>query len=265
MASDWLRNPVVRNGEDDFALGKSEPRFTLTGAAFKTLFLLAIMGGTFFYTWNLTTAGYHSAFTTPDTGGQLPTQVSIPNNVYGIAAGGALGAFVVAILTIFWQRLSPVTAPVYAALEGLALGAISAAFEAKYPGIVMEAMASTFGVAASMLFLYGTGILRPTQKFAVGIIAAMFGILIVYLVDIVMHMFGGYVPVVHQGGTWGVLFSVFVVSIAALSLILDFEDFRLAAEDKAPKWYEWYAGFGLMVTLVWLYLEVLRLWAKTKE
>lgn len=263
--ADWLKNPAVKNFEDEFTLGMSEPRFTTTGAACKTAILLAIMAVTFFYTWNLTTAGYASGFTTPTTDGQLPTQVDIPSNVIGIALVGCFGAFFVAMFTIFWQKASPITAPIYAALEGLALGAISAGFEAKYPGIVMEAVASTFGVMAVMLFLYATKLVRPTKTFVIGILAAMFGILVVYLIDAVMRMFGTYVPVVHEGGVWGILFSVAVCAIAALSLIMDFEEIRLAAEEKAPKWYEWYAGFGLMVTLVWLYLEILRLYAKSKS
>jgi uncharacterized YccA/Bax inhibitor family protein len=263
--ADWLKNPAVRQGSfDESEVGPQEAKFSVAGVALKTGIMLAIMAATFFYTWNLTTVGYKDAFSAV-TDGAAKTQIDIPGNVYSLAIWGCLGAFAVAMFTIFVQRAAPFTGPVYAALEGLALGAISAGFEAKYPGIVLEALASTFGVAAGMLFLYGTGILRPTQKFLIGLLAAMLGIIVLYTVDLVMLSFGSYVPVVHEGGTWGVVFSIFVVGVAALSLIVDFEDIRLAAEDKAPKWYEWYAGFGLMLGLVWLYLEILRLYAKTKE
>lgn len=260
--SSW--NPAVRYGEFGEEIPQAS-RFTVGGVALKTCVMLAIMAATFFYTWNLTTVGYSSAFTEMTSEGTLPTEITIPSKVYSIAIAGCLGAFLVAIFTIFNPRLSPFTGPLYAALEGLALGAISAGFEAKYPGIVMESVASTFGVAIGILFLYGTGILQPTQKLLAGILAAMLGIVILYLVDIVLHMFGTYVPIVHEGGTWGVVFSIVVCGIAALSLIFDFEEMRLAAEEKAPKWYEWYAGFGLMITLVWLYLEILRLYAKLKS
>ncbi len=252
----------------------AEGTMTLGGTAIKTAILLAILLSTFMYTWNMTTVGYEAAWKTAeaeparfnDEGKQLPTQISIPSSVYPYAMVGCFGGFVVAMIIIFNPTTAPFLSPIYAGLEGLALGAISAGFEAKYPGIAIQAGGATFGVLAGLLLIYMTGLVRPSQNFALGLLAAMFGILVVYFLDILLQAFGaGYVPVVH-GNSWASIgFSAFVVIIAALNLVLDFDFIEKGVENKAPKYMEWYGAFGLMVTLVWLYLEIIRLIAKARS
>jgi uncharacterized YccA/Bax inhibitor family protein len=157
-----------------------------------------------------------------------------------------------------------VTAPVYAGLEGLFLGAISAAFEKMYPGIVIQAVGLSIGVLATMLFVYGLGLIRVTEKFRIGVVAATGAVFLVYFVDIVMSFFGAKVPFIHQTGMIGIGFSLVVVVIAAMNLILDFDFIERGVQFQAPKYMEWYGGFSLMVTLVWMYLEILRLLSKMR-
>jgi uncharacterized YccA/Bax inhibitor family protein len=269
-----VANPAF-SGSAPRSLTKTDV-FTVQGAAFKTLVLLAIMACTFSYTWIKTTAGYSAAFkdahiqaekTPADENGKKPlVQIDLPPNVIGLAIGGCLGAFVIALITIFYQRSAPITAPIYAALEGLALGAISAGFETQYPGIVMEAMAGVVGTAGVMGVLYTSGILRPTQGFMVGLLSAMGGILLLYFTDIIMQAFGcAPVEIVHGNSWLSIGISVVIVIVAALNFIVDFGIITDAAENKSPRWYEWYAAFGLMLTIVWLYLEILKLLAKLRS
>ncbi len=177
---------------------------------------------------------------------------------------GAIGGLVTALVTIFVPRVSPFTSPVYAACEGLFLGAISAVFETMYPGIVIQAVGLTVGVLAVMLFLYGTRVIRATEKFKMGVVAATGAVCLVYVVDMVLRLFGIAVPFIHDGGPIGIGFSLVVVVIAALNLILDFDFIEQGVKYQAPKYMEWYGGFSLLVTLVWMYLEILRLLAKMR-
>ena len=154
------------------------------------------------------------------------------------------------------------TGSIYAIAEGLFLGAISAVYEAQFHGIVLQAVMLTIGVLLAMLGLYTTRIIQPTQKFMMGVFAATAGIALVYLVTIVLGFFHINVPFIHSNGLMGIGFSVFVVIIAALNLIIDFGVIEQGVAARAPKYMEWYSGFGLLVTLVWLYLEILRLLSK---
>jgi len=178
---------------------------------------------------------------------------------------GGLGGFIVALVTIFKKEWSPVTAPLYAVLEGLFLGVISAMFEAMYPGIVFQAVILTFGTLASLLLAYQTGLIRATENFKLGVTAATGGIALIYLVGFVMSFFGAGIPYIHESGMIGIGFSLFVVVIAALNLVLDFDFIENGVEKGAPKYMEWYASFGLLVTLIWLYLEILRLLSKLRS
>jgi uncharacterized YccA/Bax inhibitor family protein len=178
---------------------------------------------------------------------------------------GAIGGFIVALITIFKKTWAPVTAPAYALLEGLFLGGISAAMELRFPGIVMQAVGLTFGTLAALLFAYRSGLIRATENFKLGVVAATGGIALLYLVDIVMGFFGHKIPMIHEGGWLGIGFSAVVVVVAALNLVLDFDFIEEGAARGAPKYMEWYAAFGLMVTLVWLYLELLRLLSKLQS
>ena len=157
------------------------------------------------------------------------------------------------------------TAPIYAALEGLALGGISAVFESRYPGIVSQAVFLTFGTLAALLIAYRSGWIKATENFKLGVVAATGGIFFVYLISFVLSFFGVSIPLIHGSGVFGILFSLFVVVIAALNLVLDFDFIEQGAEQGAPKYMEWFAAFGLMVTLIWLYLEVLRLLSKLQQ
>lgn len=176
--------------------------------------------------------------------------------------GGGIGGFIVAIITVFSPRYSNITAPIYAVLEGLFLGGLSAFFEAQYPGLVMRAVALTFGVFFIMLFLFRSGKIRATGKFRMAIIAATGGIALIYFVSFIAGMFGANIGFLHGNSLFSIGFSLVVVGIAALNLILDFDFIQRGAEGGAPKIMEWYGAFGLMVTLVWLYIEILRLLSK---
>jgi uncharacterized YccA/Bax inhibitor family protein len=188
-----------------------------------------------------------------------------PSAAMATAGLGAIGALIFAIITIFKKTWAPVTAPIYAVLEGLFLGAISGVFNQAYPGIVMQAIALTMGTLLTLLLAYRTGLIRATENFKLGVVAATGAIAMLYLVSIVMGFFGTRIPFIHESGTVGILFSLFVVVIAALNLVLDFDFIESGAEMGAPRYMEWYAAFGLMVTLVWLYLEILRLLSKLRD
>jgi len=177
-------------------------------------------------------------------------------------AGGVIGGLITALITIFNKRLAAITAPVYVVFEGVALGAVSALFDAQYPGIVVAAVGLTFGTLACMLVAYRTGLVKATENFKLGVVAATGGICLFYVISLVLGMFNVNVPMIHSTGWVGTGFSVFVVIIAALNLVLDFDFIERGAAAAAPKYMEWYAAFGLMVTLIWLYIEILRLLAK---
>lgn len=185
-----------------------------------------------------------------------------PAVVYPWIMGGAIGGLVVAMVTIFKKEWAGVTAPAYAILEGFVLGGISSIFEAMYHGIVIQAVGLTFGTLFGLLIAYRSGMIKVTQNFRLGVVAATGGIFIVYMATWLLGLFGVSIPFIHQNGVIGIGFSAFVVVIAALNLVLDFDFIEQGAEHGAPKFMEWYAAFGLIVTLVWLYLEILRLLAK---
>ena len=176
--------------------------------------------------------------------------------------GGLIGGFILALITIFKKTWAPVTAPLYALVEGFFLGAISATFNYMYEGIVIQAVMLTFGTLFALLFAYRSGWIKVTDNFRLGVVAATGGIMLVYLASIVMNMFGSGIPFIHESGLIGIGFSLFVIVIASLNLVLDFDFIETGVEQGAPKYMEWYGAFGLMVTLVWLYIEFLRLLSK---
>ena len=178
---------------------------------------------------------------------------------------GFIGGFIVAMITIFKKTWAPVTVPIYAVLEGLALGGISYMYkEAFYPGIVSQAILLTVSIFAALLFAYKTRIIKPTENFKLGVFAATGGIFLVYIASFIMSFFGASMPIMDPSNAslLSIGFSLFVVVIASLNLVLDFDFIEEGAEKGAPKYMEWYGAFGLLVTLVWLYLEILRLLAK---
>ena len=179
--------------------------------------------------------------------------------------GGVIGGLVFALVTVFKKEWAPVTAPAYAILEGLFLGGISAIYNAQFKGIAIQAVGLTLGTLLCLLVAYKSGLIQATENFKLGVVAATGGIFMVYLVTIVLGLFGVGIPYIHGNGIVGIGFSLFVVVIAALNLVLDFDFIEKGAEHGAPKYMEWYAAFGLLVTLIWLYIEILRLLAKLRS
>jgi uncharacterized YccA/Bax inhibitor family protein len=222
---------------------------TINGTAQKTFFLLLLAAGSACFTWSRVLGGAEA-----DPAAAMPWVL-----------GGAVAACVTALVICFKHTSAPALAPVYALAEGLFLGGISAAFEAQYPGIVIQAVGCTFGTLAGLLLAYQSGLIRATENFKLGIVAATGGIALVYLVSLVSGLFGYPIPFIHSAGPIGIGFSLVVVVIAALNLVLDFDFIEQAAERGAPKYLEWYGAFALMVTLVWLYMEILRLLAKLRS
>lgn len=218
---------------------------TIQGAVNKTIILLILLIITSAYSWQVFTQS-------PEVGMTL-------------LLVGAIGGFVVAFVTIFFPKISPYTAPLYALLEGLFVGAVSGHYEAQFDGIVFQAVLLTFGTLFAMLIAFKTGLIKVTQKLRLGIVAATGAIFIVYLVSFVGSFFGFQMPYLHDATPIGIAISVVIIIVAALNLVLDFDYIHQAVEHKMPKFYEWYSGFTLLVTLIWLYIEFLRLLAKFRS
>ena len=226
-------NPVLERADFEVVPGASGT-MTLRGTVNKSaiLLLLTIVGAA--YTWSATRNGFASA-----------------GMAYAMV--GAIAGFILALVTCFKQSWAPITAPIYALCEGLFIGGISAMYEAKTGGITLQAVMLTFGTFAGMLFLFQGNILRATPMFVKVVIGATLGIILSFF-HINLPIFGG--------GQIGIIFSLAVVVIAALNLIIDFEFIKQASDSgSAPKYMEWYGAFGLLVTVVWLYISILRLLA----
>lgn len=182
-----------------------------------------------------------------------------PARVGTLAVAGALGGFIMAIITAFRPRSAGYTAPVYAILEGMFLGAISAIINARYPGVAFQAVMLTIGTLFTMLFLYRSGTIRATPKFRRGVMMATGAVFFAYLMSWILSLFGMHVGFMHSAGPLGIAINLVIIVIAALNLIMDFDFIEQGSLAGAPKYMEWYGAFGLMVTLVWLYIEFLRL------
>jgi uncharacterized YccA/Bax inhibitor family protein len=220
------------------AIGES---MTIQGTINKSLIMLGLVGLTFFYTWN--------KFMTSQN----------PASIMPLFFIGIIGGFIFAMITTFKMEWAPITAPIYALLEGLVLGGLSAMLEIRFPGIALQAVSLTFGILFSLLLAYQSGKIRATPKFKRGVIIATGGIMAVYLLSFILSFFGMGNLSIFGTGVMGIGFSLIVVVIAALNLILDFDFIETAAREGYPKFIEWYGAFGLMVTLIWLYIEILRL------
>jgi len=215
---------------------------TLKGTANATLMLVLMMMAAASYTWKIA--------------------MQNPANAGGWIIGGAISGFVLVLVTNWKKEWAAITGSLYAIAEGLFLGGLSAMYEHQFNGIVIQAVLLTGGTLIALLAAYSMRIIKATENFKLGVFAATGGIALVYLVSIVLGFFGIHIPFIHSNGTFGILFSVGVVIIAALNLVLDFDFIENGCERGAPKYMEWYAAFGLLVTLVWLYIEILRLLAK---
>jgi uncharacterized YccA/Bax inhibitor family protein len=190
---------------------------------------------------------------------------STPRSTTTWMAVGVVGGLVAALVTVFKKEWAAVTGPAYAVLEGLALGAISSLFEYRYPGIVFNAVFLTFGTLVALLIAYKSHLIKATENFKLGVVAATGGIAIMYFATFILGFFGVSVPFIHGSGPIGIGVSLVIVVVAALNLVLDFDFIEQGAAHGAPKYMEWYAAFGLLVTLVWLYLEILRLLSKLRS
>lgn len=230
-------------------LDVSADPMTLGGTVNKTAMLLALTLISAVWVWN-------SYFSNPEAAAGLMPWV----------LGSAIGGFVLSLIIIFVKRTAPYLAPLHALVEGVFVGAISAFYEAKFPGIVVQAVALTFGTLFCLLAAYRSGLIRATENFKLGVVAATGAIALLYLVNLGLRLFTDLsIPFIHESGVLGISFSLFVVVIAALNLVLDFDFIEQGVEQQCPKYMEWYAAFGLMLTLVWLYLEILRLLAKLRR
>lgn len=240
---------------------------TLEGTATKTMILLGIVVLVAAVTWSQTYAALETAeVSVHEIEGYTRSISQLPGASWGYLMGGMLGGLIVALITIFSPRMSPITAPIYAAFEGLFLGVFSAMFEYMYPGIIPQAVTITFGTLFTLLVVYRLRLIRATENFKLGVMAATGGICLVYLISFIMSFFGGGgLSMIHSTGMFGIGFSLFVVVIAALNLVMDFDFIESGVEQGAPKYMEWYAGFGLLVTLIWLYIEIVRLLAKLRS
>ena len=235
-------NPVISEKIFDRVHAHEGDAMTVRGTVnkFGLLFLMVLAGASF--TWDLFYKG---------------------ENVMPWMIGSMIGGFVIALVITFKKEWAPFLALGYAVMQGLFLGAISAVFNAafaqSYPGIIMQAVLLTLGVCAAMYGLYHFRIIKATNTFKKVVITATIGIMFFYLINMVLRMFGVQMPFLHDNSAVGIGISLFVVGIASLNLILDFDRIEQGANEGAPKYFEWYGAFGLLVTIVWLYIEILRL------
>jgi len=235
-------NPALKESTFDIHSPTQTDVMTVAGAVNKTLMLLCLTGGGASYTWFNPMAAFRWFWPL------------------------ILGTLVLSLVIIFKKTTAPVLAPVYAVAEGLLLGAISVMFDRQYPGIAAQAVFLTVGVLFALLMAYKSKLIQATENFKLGLTAATGGIILYYLVSLGFSFFAGRpLPLIHDATPLGIAFSLFVVVIAALNLVMDFDFIEQGAAQGAPKFMEWYAAFGLLVTLIWLYLEILRLLAKTKK
>ncbi len=242
-------NPALNNATFT-GIGKTTinaESMTIQGTVNKSLVLLVLLSLSAAWTWRAYLIGHD------------------PRAVMPWLLVGGIGGFIVALITVFKKAWSPVTAPFYAVLEGLVLGSLSAIFEARYPGIVVQAVGLTFGTLFGLLLAYKSGLIRATERFKLGVVAATGGIALFYVITMVLGFFNIHIPYIYENGLIGIGFSLFVVVIAALNLVLDFDFIEQGVAHSVPKYMEWYGAFGLMVTLIWLYLEILRLLSKMRS
>ena len=233
-------NPILNEKTFDSFSYIGSDTMTIQGTTNKALIMFGLLLAGAAFTWM-----------------NMNTNLAMP-----LMLGGAIGGFIVAMITIYKQEWAPKTAPIYAILEGLFIGGISSYFDARFPGIVIQAVSLTFGVFFCLLFCYKSGLIKATENFKLGVVAATGAIALVYMASMILRMFGTSIPFIHESGMIGIGFSLVVVVVASMNLILDFDFIEDASAKGAPKYMEWYGAFGLMVTLVWLYLEMLRLLSK---
>jgi uncharacterized YccA/Bax inhibitor family protein len=241
-------NPTLREDIFTSRAGTTNDVMTIQGTVNKSLILLVLLVFSAGYTWHEGASSDENLM-----------------RVMELVTPLVIGTFVIALITVFKKQWSPFLAPIYAIAEGLVLGAISLVMELKYPGIVVQAVGLTACTFFSLLIAYKSRMIKATENFKLGLAAATGGVFLIYLLGFILGFFGIRIPYIHESGLIGIGFSAVVVVIAALNLVMDFDFIESGAEQGAPKYMEWYGAFGLLVTLVWLYLEILRLLAKLRE
>lgn len=240
------RNPIFSDKLTGSIEGVMEAPMTVQGALNKTLILVALMLVSATVVWQQAILGY-------------------ADKVNMLMMGGLIIGFILALVICFNQKMAPLLSPVYAFAEGAALGGLSAMLEARYPGIAIQAAALTFLAIFSMALLYKTGVIKCTDRFRSTIITATFAIMIFYLIGFIASLFHFSMPLIYGSGLLSIGLSIFVVGLASLNLIIDFDFIEQGANRFLPKSYEWYGAFGLLVTIVWMYIEILRLLSKLRE
>ena len=250
MAFQYRRSGNPGLNDNTFArvprVGFGQPVMTVQGTVNKSFLLLVVMMVCALWPWMQVSAGNAQA-------------------VSGLMTLGLIGGFVLALIISFKPATAPYLAVPYAALEGVVLGALSAIFEQRYPGIAIQAIGGTFAVSLVMLVLYRARIIRVTDRLRAVVMGAMIGIVLLYVGAWILSFFHMVVPFINSGGPLGIAFSVLVIGVAAFMLTLDFDMIERGAAGGAPQYMEWYGAFGLMVTLVWMYVEMLRLMAKLQQ
>lgn len=233
-----LRNSLTNTQATSFSI-QEEGTMTIQGAINKTFLLFGI----------LLITGYISY--------QMLNPV--------LMIGGAIGGLILVLINVFKKEYSAYIAPAYAAMEGLFVGGISGIYAGFGGGIVIQAISLTLLVLFIMLFIQKTGIIPVTEQFRMGVVMATGAVALLYLISFGLSFFGIHIPYIHEGGTVGILFSLGVIGIAALNLLLDFDNIIKGEQYGAPKYMEWFSAMGLMITLIWLYIEILRLLSKLRD
>lgn len=241
-------NPALNNKTfQSLTITDLDGQMTLEGTAMKTFWFLFLTVSAAFMAW------------------QGTLFIGVNASIQAVMIGLALTGLALAILTVFKKEWAMVTGSLYSMVEGALLGILSLFFELMYPGIVIQAVLLTFGTLFALLIIYRTGAIQVTQNFRLGVAAATGGIAILYLVGFVGSFVGFNISFLHDSSLFGIGFNLFVVGLAALNLVLDFDFIERGVENGAPKYMEWYAAFGLMVTLIWLYIEILRLLSRLRS
>lgn len=253
------RNPTMR--EETFRRAARDEAgalpMTVAGTANKAILLVGIVAAAAIWVW------YHAI--PADFSRQNPNDAAlVMHRLTPFFMAGIVG-FIVAIITSFKPHLARYTAIPYAVLEGLVIGALASMLELQFPSIAIQAAALTFGTLFGMLVIYRTGLVKVTDRFRRAVMAGMFAVLAVYLATFVLSFFHVSIPYIHGSGPIGIGFSVLVIGIAAAMLLVDFDMIERGAEMEAPAWMEWYGAFALLITLVWLYVEFLRLLSKLRS